>query len=199
MSDKSAPSGVNLFWKKLTIPQKLSIISIFLFIILIPIAVIASFQQTRTAPQAAQIAVPSRFPTVKIQNTPPGQTMKLQRINRPQGRIPVSPQTVTAVCLNDNSLIATNINTACLQPKFTWTSDAAGFYVYFGPKTANQIDTMKDGSFQTGTTFIPSNVTSGQTYYLFIQETTGDEMLLWQSAGNIDKNNPYTSNFILKT
>ncbi len=59
-------------------------------------------------------------------------------------------------------------------PEFSWTgatdtagSGIRGYYVYFG--TSASADPVSAGTFQAGSTYVPSNMSSGSTYYLRIK------------------------------
>lgn len=88
---------------------------------------------------------------------------------------PTAPDTLTA--LNENgglTSLTTNTWYAYTAPYFSWSgatdtggSGVAGYYVYFG--TDNTAEPSTAGTFQVGSTFEPSSITSGQTYYLRIR------------------------------
>ncbi|MFZ1626173.1 MAG: LamG-like jellyroll fold domain-containing protein [Candidatus Moraniibacteriota bacterium] len=85
--------------------------------------------------------------------------------------VPAAPNALTALDQSGGIInLTTNTWYTYTAPYFSWSgaSDAgsgiAGYYVYFG--TDNTADPQTAGTFQAGSDFTPSSVTSGQTYYL---------------------------------
>lgn len=88
---------------------------------------------------------------------------------------PVAPSSLTA--LNESgglTSLTTNTWYSYTAPYFSWSgasdtggSGVWGYYVYFG--TDNTADPQTAGAFQVGSTYVPSSLTSGQTYYLRIR------------------------------
>lgn len=96
--------------------------------------------------------------------------------------VPSAPNTLTALD-QSGGLVSLTTNTwyGYTAPYFSWSgasdggSGIAGYYVYFG--TDNTADPQTAGTFQAGSTFIPSGMTSGTTYYLRIRT--------WDNAQNV--------------
>ncbi|MGB4943045.1 MAG: LamG-like jellyroll fold domain-containing protein, partial [Candidatus Moraniibacteriota bacterium] len=87
---------------------------------------------------------------------------------------PVEPNALTALDQFGGAVnLTTNTWYTYTAPYFSWTgaSDAGsgigGYYVYFG--TDNTADPQTAGTFQPASTFTPSGLTSGTTYYLRIR------------------------------
>ncbi|QQR78854.1 MAG: hypothetical protein IPJ68_01080 [Candidatus Moraniibacteriota bacterium] len=88
--------------------------------------------------------------------------------------VPVEPNALTALDQFGGAVnLTTNTWYTYTAPYFSWTgaSDAGsgigGYYVYFG--TDNTADPQTAGTFQPASTFTPSGLTSGTTYYLRIR------------------------------
>lgn len=87
---------------------------------------------------------------------------------------PTAPNAITALDQSGGVInLTTNTWYPYTTPYFSWSgaSDAgagiAGYYVYFG--SDNTADPQTAGTFQVGSTFVPSSLTSGNTYYLRIR------------------------------
>ncbi len=88
--------------------------------------------------------------------------------------VPGAPNALTALDQSGGLVnLTTNTWYGYTAPYFSWSgaSDAgsgiAGYYVYFG--TDNTADPETAGTFQAGSTFTPSSMVSGTTYYLRIR------------------------------
>lgn len=88
--------------------------------------------------------------------------------------VPNAPNALTALDQSGGFVsLTTNTWYGYTAPYFSWSgaSDAgsgiAGYYVYFG--TDNTADPTTAGTFQAGSTFVPSGIVSGSTYYLRIR------------------------------
>ncbi len=92
---------------------------------------------------------------------------------------PVNPSSMTGYTTATKSATLTSGNWYnYLTPTFTWPAEdmlggatdgangsgIAGYYVYFGASESASI--LTEGSYQTSTSFTPSSLTAGQTYYL---------------------------------
>ncbi len=88
--------------------------------------------------------------------------------------VPTAPSSLTALD-QSGGLVSLTTNTwyGYTSPYFSWSgasdggSGLAGYYVYFG--TDNTADPQTAGTFQAGSSFVPSSLTSGTTYYLRIR------------------------------
>ncbi len=87
---------------------------------------------------------------------------------------PTPPDTLTALNQSGGSAITTNTWYKHTGPYFSWSgatdtggSGVSGYYVYYG--TDNTADPQTAGSFQAGTTYTASGMSSGTTYYLRIK------------------------------
>lgn len=87
---------------------------------------------------------------------------------------PTNPDTLTALSTSGGSTLTTDTWYTHSAPHFSWTagddgagSGVAGYFVYFG--TDETADPQTAGTFQEGTTFTASSLTSGSTYYLRIK------------------------------
>jgi len=93
---------------------------------------------------------------------------------------PKSPDKITATCTSTEQTLSSGSITTCSDPIFEWQSEAKGFFVYFVSKLS-EVELGNDSFFQTSKTFKPSNLKSDQTYYLFVQEASGQKNPLWTS------------------
>ncbi len=87
---------------------------------------------------------------------------------------PKNPDSLTAKSAEDGSSLTSGATYAHANPYFSWSgatdtdgSGVAGYYVYFG--TDNTADPVTAGSFQAGSTYTASGLSSGSTYYLRIK------------------------------
>ncbi|TXI35098.1 MAG: hypothetical protein E6Q53_00340 [Candidatus Moraniibacteriota bacterium] len=88
---------------------------------------------------------------------------------------PTAPDTLTALNQNGGlTSLTTNTWYTYTAPYFSWSgatdtggSGVGGYYVYFG--TDNTAEPSTAGTFQVASTYEPSSMTSGQTYYLRIR------------------------------
>lgn len=99
---------------------------------------------------------------------------------------PTNPSSLTALSASGGSSITTNTFYNHSAPYFSWSgatdddgSGVAGYYVYFG--TDNSANPVTAGTFQTGTSYTASSLTSGQSYYLRIstKDVAGNSATAW--------------------
>lgn len=101
---------------------------------------------------------------------------------------PTNPSSLTSLSASGGSSITTNTWYTHSAPYFSWSgagdgdgSGVSGYYVYFG--TNNTADPETAGSFQVGTTYTASSLSSGQTYYLRIatKDVAGNVASVWDA------------------
>ncbi len=87
---------------------------------------------------------------------------------------PSNPSSLTSLSASGGSAITTDTWYTHTAPYFSWSgasdgtgSGISGYYVYFG--ASSSADPAVSGSFQAGTTYTASGLSSGSTYYLRIK------------------------------
>lgn len=116
-----------------------------------------------------------------------GQMIVREMFELQLGNLPVNPKSVTAVCMSNNQPIASDEETVCRTPRFTWPAveNAIGYRVFWYPVDAADPYRIMEGDilkemYDNGSIIVdknefmplPPDLSSGTRYKLMVQTLT---------------------------